>query len=98
MFNPYQWGGGVGALLLLSATLQATEANPASDGPDGRPLVQKDRPFGPPGFPKWDGRSGSYDRPGRTDGPKQDPKAADAPRDPRQPQPPGPLRGDDRRG
>src|SRR3954468_2855977 len=54
-------GAGMGAVMLLTASVQAAPPV-AEDGPRDARLAQADRPRGFSGFSDWDSRSGGYDR------------------------------------
>ncbi len=69
-------GLGLGAALLLAATLPAAESVSARDGRGDRQL-QPDRSRGFYGFPDWDSKSGGYDRSRREDPRDADKKSDD---------------------
>ncbi len=54
-------GLGLGAALLLTASLPAAETAPPRDGARDTRQIQPDRSRGGFGFPDWDSRSGRYD-------------------------------------
>src|SRR5271165_4757263 len=88
MLNPLRWMLGAGALVLLTVPALAADSGAADEGKRGDAVAQAERPSG--GFPRWDGRSGSYGRGWRKDAP-------DAPRDVKAPAP-GDAPAVDRRG
>src|SRR6185312_3153320 len=70
---------GIGAALLLTASLHAEE--PASGSGAGSSRFQRSRSRGFGGFADWDSRRGGYDRSRRQDAGDQDKKAGDDNRD-----------------